>query len=94
MAQSSGYSTRESGSRTSAVENLKDKAQEQVENVANQLEGAAKAIADQGREVGDNVQVVAGNMRTAVEKSVRDQPITTLALTAAVAFVIGALWKS
>lgn len=94
MAQSSGYSTRESDSRTSAVENLKDKAQEQVENVATQLEGAAKAIADQGREVGDNVQVVAGNMRTAVEKSVRDQPITTLALTAAVAFVIGALWKS
>jgi ElaB/YqjD/DUF883 family membrane-anchored ribosome-binding protein len=25
---------------------------------------------------------------------VRDQPFTTLALTAAVAFVIGALWKS
>jgi ElaB/YqjD/DUF883 family membrane-anchored ribosome-binding protein len=94
MAQSSGYSTRESGSRPSTVDSLKDKAQEQVENVATQLEGAAKAIADQGREVGDNVQVVAGNMRSAVEKSVRDQPITTLALTAAVAFVVGALWKS
>jgi ElaB/YqjD/DUF883 family membrane-anchored ribosome-binding protein len=51
-------------------------------------------VRDQGREMGEQVQVVADNFKTALDKSVRDQPLTTLALTAAVAFVIGALWKS
>lgn len=73
---------------------LKEKAAEQIDKLAGQVEGAAKAARDQGREMGEHVQVVADNFKTALDKSVRDQPITTLAMTAAVAFVIGALWKS
>jgi ElaB/YqjD/DUF883 family membrane-anchored ribosome-binding protein len=37
---------------------------------------------------------VAGNLKSAVDKSVKDQPIVTLAMAAAVGFVLGALWKS
>jgi ElaB/YqjD/DUF883 family membrane-anchored ribosome-binding protein len=37
---------------------------------------------------------VAGNLKGAVDKSVKDQPMTTLAVAAAVGFVLGALWKS
>jgi ElaB/YqjD/DUF883 family membrane-anchored ribosome-binding protein len=40
------------------------------------------------------VQVVANNFRTAFEKSMRDQPYTTLAMAAGIAFVLGAIWKS
>jgi len=35
-----------------------------------------------------------GNVKTAVDKSIKDQPMTTLAVAAAVGFVLGALWKS
>jgi ElaB/YqjD/DUF883 family membrane-anchored ribosome-binding protein len=37
---------------------------------------------------------VAGNVKGAVDKSVKDQPMVTLAMAAAVGFVLGALWKS
>ena len=37
---------------------------------------------------------VAGNLKGAVAKSVKDQPMATLAVAAAVGFVLGALWKS
>jgi ElaB/YqjD/DUF883 family membrane-anchored ribosome-binding protein len=73
---------------------LKDRTTEQIDKLTGQVEDAAKAVRDQGREMGEQVQVVAENFKTALDRSVRDQPFTTLALTAAVAFVIGALWKS
>ena len=40
------------------------------------------------------MQEVAGNIKGAVDKSVKDQPMATLAVVAAVGFVLGALWKS
>ena len=40
------------------------------------------------------MQKVAGNFKSAVDKSVKDQPMATLAVAAAVGFVVGALWKS
>jgi ElaB/YqjD/DUF883 family membrane-anchored ribosome-binding protein len=36
---------------------------------------------------------VGGNLRSAVDKSVREQPMATLALVAVAGFVLGALWK-
>jgi ElaB/YqjD/DUF883 family membrane-anchored ribosome-binding protein len=44
--------------------------------------------------MGENVQVVADNLRSAVDSSVKNQPMTTLAIAAAVGFVLGALWKT
>jgi ElaB/YqjD/DUF883 family membrane-anchored ribosome-binding protein len=78
----------------STVQSLKEKAHDQIDKAAGQIEGAADKIAEQGREVGDNVQVVVGHVRSAVEKSLKEQPLTTLAMTAAMAFVLGAIWKS
>jgi ElaB/YqjD/DUF883 family membrane-anchored ribosome-binding protein len=46
------------------------------------------------REVSDRTGEVAGNFKKAVDKSVKDQPMATLAMAAAVGFVLGALWKS
>jgi len=44
------------------------------------------------REIG--VGEVADNLKTAADRSVKDQPMATLALAAALGFVLGALWKS
>ena len=54
----------------------------------------ARNVADQGREATEQVQEVAQNFKTAVDKAVKEQPLTTLAVAAGVGFVIGALWKS
>lgn len=73
---------------------LASKAGDQIEHAMHSAEETAKQVAEQGREAGERVQQVAGNMKTAVDKSVREQPMATLAVAAALGFVLGALWKS
>ena len=58
------------------------------------VEEFANNATQQGREAGERIQEVAGNVRGAVDKSIKDQPIATLAVAAVAGFVLGALWKS
>ena len=73
---------------------LKDKATDQFSKAADQVEGAASRVAEQGREAGERMQEVAGNFKGALDKSIKDQPMATLAVAAVVGFVLGAIWKS
>jgi ElaB/YqjD/DUF883 family membrane-anchored ribosome-binding protein len=67
-----------------------------------ELKGKAKQTFDQATDraqeiAGDakhQVEEVAGNVKGALDKSIKDQPITTLVMAAAIGFVIGAIWKS
>jgi ElaB/YqjD/DUF883 family membrane-anchored ribosome-binding protein len=88
------YGRKTSDDMADKAANLADKAGEQLDRVVQNVETAARTMAEQGRQAGEQVQVVADNFKTAVDKSVKDQPLTTLAVTAAVGFIIGALWKS
>lgn len=74
--------------------NLAEKASQQFDSVLTTAEGAARSVAEQGREASERVGAVAGNLKTAVNKSVKEQPMATLAVAAAMGFVVGALWKS
>jgi len=74
------------------VSDLKEKATDQLKKVADRAEGLASDAIDQLRETGAGE--VAGNLKGAIDKSVKDQPMATLALAAAIGFVLGALWKS
>ena len=74
-------------------ESIADKAADKFRDVADQAEQIASRVAEQGREAGDKMQEVAGNLKDAVDKSLKDQPLATLALAAALGFVLGALWK-
>ena len=47
----------------------------------------------QAREYGAKAQDALQNAKPFLEKSVKEQPLTTLAAMAAVGFVLGALWK-
>lgn len=73
---------------------LADKAGQQLDNVVGKAETTLRSLADQGNEAGERVQEVAGHMKTAIEKSVTDQPMTTLVVAALMGFALGALWKS
>ena len=79
---------------TDQFERMADKATDRFKSMADQAEGVASRVAEQGREAGERVQEVAGHFKGAVDKSVKDQPMATLAMAAAVGFVLGALWKS
>jgi len=70
---------------------LKDQATDQIKKVAGQVEGYA-SDAHKLRDTGAGE--VAGNLKGAVDKSVKDQPMATLALAAALGFVLGAIWKA
>lgn len=83
------------------LDNVADKAAEvankagyHVDRALDSAEAAARSVAEHGRDAGERVSQVAGNMRTAIDKSVKDQPMATLAVAAALGFVVGALWKS
>jgi len=92
--QSTGSLQELKGKATDQFEKIADKATDKFREVAGQAEDFAGRVAGQGREVADRVQEVAGNVKGAVDKSVKDQPMATLAVAAVLGFVLGALWKS
>src|SRR5450432_2887918 len=79
---------------TSQFEQMADKATDQFNDMADQAESIANRVAEQGREVAERVQEVTGNFKGAVDKSVKHQPVATLAMVAIMGFVLGALLKS
>jgi ElaB/YqjD/DUF883 family membrane-anchored ribosome-binding protein len=87
--------TAQYGGRTS---DFSEKATDQLKTVSDRVEELAGTATRQARHVAgdatERVGEVAGNVKVAVEKSLRDQPMATLAMAAALGFVLGALWKS
>ena len=78
----------------SGSERLGDAAQDQIKKVGAQAENVANRVAEQGRAAGEGMQQVADNMKSALDRSIKDQPMATLAVAAIVAFVLGAIWKT
>ena len=70
------------------------KAGEQLDKAADTASSAFKSVSATGRDASERVGEVAGNVKSAIDKSVSEQPMTTLAVAAAVGFIIGAIWKS
>jgi ElaB/YqjD/DUF883 family membrane-anchored ribosome-binding protein len=97
MAQSTRYGESSTSNikerATDQFEKLADKATDQFKQMTERAEDVAGRVAEQGRQAGERVQQVAGNFKGAVDKSVKDQPMATLALAAVAGFVLGALWK-
>ncbi len=82
------------GRPSDQMSDLKDKATDQFGKAVDQAERVANRVSEQGREAGERMQEVAGNFKGALDKSIKDQPMATLASVALVGFVLGALWKS
>jgi ElaB/YqjD/DUF883 family membrane-anchored ribosome-binding protein len=87
--------------QATSAQDIRQKATDQFERMAESASEQLRTIADQteqmathGRAVGQRMQQAAGNFKGAVDKSVKKQPMATLAMAAAVGFVLGALWRS
>lgn len=94
MANVSSTTNRAGERSGTTVDDLADKATSFAERTGEEIQRVAENVASQGREAGEQFQEVAHNLKSAVDKSVKDQPLTTLAVAAGLGFVIGALWKS
>ena len=80
--------------RSDTMSDLKDKAGDQIKRATDTAESVGQRVADQGRQAAEGVQDVAGNLKRAIDKSIRDQPMATLAVAAVAGFVLGAIWKT
>jgi ElaB/YqjD/DUF883 family membrane-anchored ribosome-binding protein len=56
------------------------------------VEGAISGVRDQGKEAVEAVGDVRDNLQTAIDRSLKDRPYTTLALAVGFGFMLGALW--
>ena len=63
----------------------------QMERAGHAAEGVANEMQDQARQGMDTVR---SNLSGALDKSLKEQPMATLAIAAAAGFVLGALWKT
>ena len=95
--QGSGYPARpatDAGEKgTERLRELADTATDQLKGAADRAQELAGEVSRQAREYGEKAQDAARQVRPFVEKSLKDQPMTTLAAAAAIGFVLGALWK-
>src|SRR6476661_5821595 len=95
MAQAySGTSNAEDRAKAAAssmadsASDLASKAGQQFDKALDSAQATARSMSEQGREASERMQEVAGNMRVAIDKSVREQPMATLAVVAAFGFVL------
>src|SRR6185312_7221798 len=70
-----------------------DSATDQLRNVADNAQEIAGKVTEQAREYGEKAQEAARNFKPFVEKSMKEQPMGTLAVAAVIGFALGALWK-
>jgi ElaB/YqjD/DUF883 family membrane-anchored ribosome-binding protein len=70
------------------------RAVDQLQQTASNVQDAGERFVAKGSELSDNMQKVARNFSSAVDKSVADQPLTTLGMAIAAGFILGAIWKA
>jgi ElaB/YqjD/DUF883 family membrane-anchored ribosome-binding protein len=70
------------------------RAVDSLERTVSDVRDTGQRLAAQGSELGDNLQKVAKNFSVAVDKSVTEQPLTTLGVAVAAGFILGAIWKA
>ena len=70
-----------------------ESATEHLETLAAKAQDLAGKAAEQARDYGEKAQEAARNFKPFVEKSMKEQPMGTLAVAAVIGFALGALWK-
>lgn|SRR5689334_1326743 len=76
------------------LRDMADTTGEKMKDAASSAQEMAGRVADQAREYGEQAQEVAKQVRPFLDKSLKKNPMTTLAGAAVLGFVLGALWKN
>jgi ElaB/YqjD/DUF883 family membrane-anchored ribosome-binding protein len=93
--QGSGYRTpaANGGEATDRLRETADAATDQLKGVADRAQELASDVSRQASEYGEKALDAARQFKPFVEKSLKEQPMTTLAAAAVIGLVLGALWK-
>ncbi len=82
------------------AKSTKDRMGKLTEDVGDQFNRASQSaqdmaaqVAERAQEYGEMAQDAAKKFKPYVEQSLKEKPVATLAAAAAIAFVLGALWK-
>ena len=88
--QKPDYSHESTGDR---LRNVADAATDRLRSAGERAQDMASDVAEQARQYGEQAQSAAEKLKPVVERSLREQPMATLAGAAVLGFLIGALWK-
>ena len=66
---------------------------DRMSELADNAEEIAAKVAEQARIYGEKAQDAAKNFKPFMEKSMKEQPMSTLAAAAVIGFALGAMWK-
>ena len=95
--QGSGYPAqpvRNAGEKgADRLREMADTATDQLKGVADRAQELAGDVGQQARVYGEKAQDAVRQVKPFVERSLKEQPMTTLAAVAVIGFVLGALWK-
>jgi ElaB/YqjD/DUF883 family membrane-anchored ribosome-binding protein len=72
---------------------MAETASDKLKDVGDHAQELAGKVADQAREYSEKAQETAREFKPFVERSLKEQPMTTLAGAAVLGFILGALWK-
>jgi len=75
------------------VQEVAEAAADRLMETAERAEEMAGNVAEQARIYGQKAQDAAAQVKPYVEKSMKEQPMATLAVASVIGFVLGALWK-
>ena len=90
---SHGYGQTATEGAKDRLRDMADATGERVKETVDSAQEMTSTIAEQARHHGERAQKAVKQFRPFVEKSLKEQPITTLAVAAAIGLVLGALWK-
>jgi ElaB/YqjD/DUF883 family membrane-anchored ribosome-binding protein len=72
---------------------MADTTTDRLKDASGRAQEMASDVAEQARQYGEKAQDAARQFKPFVDKSLREQPMTTLASAAVIGFLLGALWK-
>lgn len=80
-------------SKEGRLRDVADAAGERIKEAADSAQEKAGSIADQAQHYGEQAQEAIKQFRPYIQKSLKERPMSTLAVAAAIGLVLGALWK-
>ena len=80
-------------STSDRLRDMADTATDRLKDAGERAQEMASDVAEQARQYGEKAQDAARQLKPFVDRSLKEQPMTTLVGAAVIGFLFGALWK-
>ena len=80
-------------STSDRMRDMAETATDRLKDAGERAQEMASDVAEQARQYGEKAQDAARQFKPFVERSLKEQPMTTLVGAALIGFLLGALWK-